>query len=193
MTKPVFEALRFFAIGCMVVLLAGHAQAAANPYRRMVEHYAPPDVVLVNQNGEKVHFVDLVQSGKPVIVDFIYSACAGVCPALSAGYANLQKKLGPESNNVHLVSISIDPENDTPKVMREFLKRYQAKPGWDFLTGSRDDIDKLMYAFNAYIPNKTYNFPLTLIHSPADGSWIRLFGLLSNDDFYNECKRVGVK
>ena len=193
MTKPFIDTRRLFSIACVFFLLAGHAGAAELSYRRSMEKYATPDVVLVNQNGEKVCFTDLVQSDKPVIVNFIFGACSGICPVIAAGYSNLQQKLGPESKKVHLVSITIDPENDTPKIMKEFLKRYQAQPGWDFLTGSREDVDKLMYAFNAYIPNKAYNFPLTLIHSPTDGAWVRIFGIMSNQDFYNEYKKAGVK
>jgi protein SCO1/2 len=94
---------------------------------------------------------------------------------------------------VHLVSISIDPENDTPKVLMEYLKRYRAKPGWDFLTGSRADIDKVMYAFNAYIPNKMSHYPLTLIRTPSDGKWIRIFGLLSSSEFLEETRKAGIK
>jgi protein SCO1/2 len=110
---------------------------------------------------------------------------------LSAGFVNLQQKLGQNSSNVQLISISIDPENDTPKVMKEYLKRYRAKPGWDFLTGSREDINKVMHAFNAYIPNKMSHFPLTLIRNPQDGKWVRIFGLTSTSEFLNEYKKVG--
>ena len=111
----------------------------------------------------------LYSSNKPVIMDFIFGTCTTICPILSTSFVNLQNKLGAASQSVHLVSITIDPENDSPRVMKEYLTRYRAKPGWDFLTGSRSDIDKVMTAFNAYIPNKMSHMPLTLIHSPGDG------------------------
>jgi protein SCO1/2 len=150
-----------------------------------------PDVTLINQDGKRVKFKNLINSDKPVVVDFIYGTCTTICPVLSAGYVNLQRKLGPNSANVHLISISIDPENDTPKVMKEYLKRYRAQPGWDFFTGSRADIDKVMRAFDAYIPNKMYHYPLTLIRDPKDGKWVRVFGLTSTSEFMNEYKKVG--
>jgi protein SCO1/2 len=150
-----------------------------------------PDVTLVNQNGTRVKFKNLVNnSNKPVVVDFIYGTCTTICPVLSAGYVNLQRKLGQNSTNVHLISISIDPENDTPKVMKEYLKRYRAQSGWDFFTGSRADIDKVMHAFDAYIPNKMYHYPLTLIRDPKNGKWVRVFGLTSTSEFMNEYKKV---
>jgi protein SCO1/2 len=178
---------------CTVIFSGGQAAAADKRYKRTVENYTMPDVVLVNQNGAKVRFRELVQPNKPVAVDFIFGTCTTICPVLSAGYANLQQKLGPDARNIQLVSISIDPEHDTPKVMREYLQRYRAKPGWDFLTGSREDIDKVMHAFNAYIPDKMSHYPLTLIRSPGDGRWVRIFGLMGSSEFMSECRKAGLK
>jgi protein SCO1/2 len=103
---------------------------------------------------------------------------------------NLQRKLGPDVDKVQLVSISIDPENDTPKVMKEYLKRYRAKPGWDFLTGTREDIDAVMRAMDAYIPDKMSHYALNLVRSPKDGTWIRLNGLMSTAEFMQEFQKV---
>jgi protein SCO1/2 len=193
MTKVKVPALLLFVTLFLLVFTTGLANAENKKYQRTLEQYNIPDVVLVNQNGTKVHLKDLLQSDQPVIVDFIFGTCTTICPILSAGYANLQQKLGPDSQKVKLVSFSIDPENDTPKVMKEYLKRYRAKQGWDFLTGSRSDMDKVMKAFNAYIPNKMSHYPLTLIRTPADGKWIRIFGLLSSSEFLGECKMAGIK
>ncbi len=162
------------------------------PLVRTIEKYTVPDVTLVSQDGTKVKLKAMLESGEPVIVDFIFGTCTTICPVLSAGYANLQAKLPPGASKLHLVSISIDPENDTPKVMREYLKRYRAKPGWDFLTGRREDIDAVMHAFNAYIPNKMSHYPLTLIRDPQTGKWIRILGLMSSSEFVAECRKVGI-
>lgn len=168
------------------------AYAESAPYKRSIERYQVPDVVLVDQNGKKVRLKTLLESGQPVIVDFIFGTCTTICPVLSAGYANLQRKLGPESSRVQLVSITIDPENDTPKVLKEYLQRYQAKPGWSFLTGSRKDIDRVMRAFDAYFRDKMDHKALTFIRRP-DGSWIRLYGLLSSSEFMQEYRKAGLK
>lgn len=168
------------------VLFNSAAFSAEKPYKRTVEHYTLPDVTLINQDGKKVSLRKLIESDRPLIVDFIYATCTTICPVLSVSYVNLQKKLQDSSQKPHLVSITIDPENDTPKIMKEYLKRYNAKPGWDFLTGSRGDIDKVMRAFNAYIPDKMSHYPLNLIRSPKDGSWVRLFGILSSREFVEE-------
>jgi len=186
-------AAKVFSLLALLTFLGGSADAAETKYRRTIENYTMPDVVLVNQNGEKVPLKTYLQSDKPVVVEFIFGTCTTICPILSAGYVNLQQKMGVDTQKVTLVSISIDPEHDTPKVMKEYLKKYRAKPGWDFLTGSRADIDKVMHAFNAYIPNKMSHFPLTLIRSPSDGKWIRIFGLMSSSEFILEFNKVSSK
>ncbi len=180
---------------CLLIAAAlfppGGAMAAEPAgYKRSIETYTAPDVVLVNQHGKKVKFKELVGSKKPVILDFIYGTCTTICPVLSAGYSNLQQKLGADSGKVQLVSVSIDPENDTPQVMREYLARYHARPGWDFLTGSRSDIDKVMRAYSAWIPNKMSHYPLTLIRSGGEDKWVRLYGILSTAEFMEEYKKA---
>ncbi|GAM10067.1 hypothetical protein OR1_02354 [Geobacter sp. OR-1] len=158
-----------------------------------MERYSLPDVTLLDQNGRKVRLRSLVESDKPVVLDFIFGTCTTICPVLSSCYINLQQKLGADSQKVHLVSISIDPENDTPKVMKEYLKRYGARPGWDFLTGSRRDIDAVMRGFNAYIPNKMSHYALTLIHPPKADKWIRVYGIMSTSEFLAEIQKAGIK
>jgi protein SCO1/2 len=189
--KYVFLALAL--VFCTLFYNTEYANAESTKYRRTLESYNMPDVVLVNQNGAKVNFRELMQTNKTIVVDFIFGTCTTICPVLSAGFVNLQNKLGTDQQKTHLISISIDPENDTPKAMKEYLKRYRAKQGWDFLTGSRADIDKVMYAFNAYIPNKMSHYPLTLIRSPVDGKWIRIFGLMSSSEFLSEFQKVAGK
>ena len=180
-------------ISIILVLPTGRANAEAKKYKRTVEHYTIPDLTLINQEGRKVRLVELLHSEQPVVVDFIYGTCTTICPVLSAGFSNLQRKLAADNTKPLLISITIDPENDSPRVMKEYLKRYGAKPGWEFLTGSRTDIDRVMRAFNAYIPDKMSHYPLNMIRSPKDGSWIRLFGIMSSRELMEEYQRVAGK
>ena len=155
-------------------------------YQRSEEIYQIPDVILVNQDGVRVPLRQLLDPGKPVMLDFIYGTCTTICPILSAGYSNLQRKLGPAAQEVQLVSVTIDPEYDTPEIMTEYLQRYSRKPGWDFVTGSRGDIDKVMHAFNAYVPNKMAHRPLTLLRGAGEERWIRIYGLVGTSDLMAE-------
>lgn len=165
---------------------------AADPqrYQRSEENYQIPDVVLVNQDGMRVPLRQLLDPAKPVMLDFIYGTCTTICPILSAGYSSLQRKLGPAAQEVQLVSVTIDPEYDTPEIMTEYLQRYSRKPGWDFVTGSRSDIDKVMHAFNAYVPNKMAHRPLTLLRGAGEERWVRIYGLIGTSDLMAEYQKL---
>lgn len=177
-----------------LLLILSTFSIAADParYTRSVHEYTAPDVVLIDQDGQRVRFKDLLESDQPVVVDFIYGTCTTICPILSAGYSHLQRKLGSDSTEVQLVSITIDPEHDSPAVMKEYLEKHRARPGWTFLTGSRRDIERVMHAFDAFFRDKMDHQPLTFIRSPQDGRWIRLFGLLSGNDFMEEYRKAGL-
>lgn len=185
--------VRILQIIILAAVLAGSGMAGAADLkpRRSVAAYTIPDVVLVNQNGTKIKFRALIESGKPVILDFIYGTCTTICPVLSAGFASFQRKLGPDTQKVQLISISIDPEHDTPKIMKEYLGKYRAKPGWDFLTGSRQDIDAVMRAFDSYVPDKMYHQQLTFIHAPGTNRWIRINGLMGSSELLTEFQKAG--
>jgi protein SCO1/2 len=184
----------FLALACLSA--ASHAipaQAESRKYSRSVEKYTAPDVVLINQDGKKVRLATLLGGDQPVVVDFIFGTCTTICPVLSAGFVNLQNRLAGDGRKPRLISITIDPENDTPHVMKEYLKRFHARPGWDFLTGSRADIDAVMKSFNTYIPDKMSHYPINLIRNPKDGSWVRLFGIMSSREFLAEYQSVAGK
>ena len=188
--------MRFlFVIAIVGLVSVGgvRAEAAGPGYKRSVGRYAVPDVVLVNQDGARVRLQSLTESGKPVILDFIYGTCTTICPVLSAGYTSVQSKIGPDTRKVQLISISIDPEHDTPKIMKGYLNQYRAKPGWDFLTGTREDIDRVMRAFDSYVSDKMYHKQVTFIRAQGPGEWVRIDGLLGSTDLMNEIGKASNK
>ena len=111
--------------------------------QRIVSSYGMvPPFQLVNQNGRP--FVSAQLSGKIWIADFVYTSCPGPCPMISSRMSELQKPL--EQTDVHLVSFSVDPEKDTPEVLRGYAEKLRADPKrWDFLTGSKSAIYKLSH------------------------------------------------
>ena len=176
-----------------LIAFGGRAEAAGPGYKRSVVRYAVPDVVLVNQDGARIRLKSLIESDKPVVLDFIYATCTTICPVLSAGYTSVQAKIGPDTRKVQLISISIDPEHDTPKIMKGYLKQYRAKPGWDFLTGTREDIDRVMRAFDSYVSDKMYHKQVTFIRTQRPGEWVRIDGLPGSSDLMSEIGKAGKK
>ncbi len=176
-----------------VLILAVSAFAAAETarYTRTVETLEIPDVTLVNQDGEMVNLRAVVLGDKPVYVEFVFATCTTICPILSAGFSSMQRKLGPKAHDVQLISITIDPEHDNPEVLAKYLLRYKAKPGWSFLTGTREDVDLVMKAFDAYVADKMSHRPLTFVRLPATEKWVRLSGFASTRDLLAEMDASG--
>lgn len=191
MTRRVSRSCTALILSLVFFLSASIASAAERPkYKRTVHDYKMPDVTLVDQNGKKVQFATLTKQGKIIILDFIFGTCTTICPVLSASFVNFQNKLGPDAKNVHLISISIDPEHDTPKVLKAYLKTFRAKPGWDFLTGSRESINQVMQAFDAVTADKMAHFPLTFVYSPVQNRWYRVDGLVATSELMAEYQKA---
>jgi protein SCO1/2 len=175
-------------ICCIYLILAlpGNVSAASSYYKRTLELYDVPAVTLINQDGESIDLKTFLDADKPVILDFIYGTCTTICPILSVGFAHFQKKLGEDPHKVRLVSISIDPDNDTPQLLKEYLQKYGAGPGWDALTGKRAHVISVLKAFDAYVANKMNHYPLTIMRAPGNKEWVRLYGMLSASDLQKE-------
>jgi len=103
-----------------------------------------PNVVLTTHLGEKVRFYDDLIKGKIVTINFMFTACPKVCPRITTNLVKVQKLLGHRvGRDIFMYSITLDPEHDTPAVLKEFAKMHHVSPGWLFLTGKPEDIEVL--------------------------------------------------
>ena len=125
-----------------VLLCLRNVEVTALRQRSISAYGTVPGFQLTNQNGQPFGSAQL--SGKIWIADFIYTTCPGPCPMISSRMSELQKPL--QKTDVHLVSFSVNPEKDTPEVLRGYADKLQAEPGrWDFLTGAKPAIYKLSH------------------------------------------------
>ena len=183
--------LFFFHEGYAHDTMPGAQTTAPDTYERVEQMYSLPDVTLMNQDGVKVRFKNLVDSGKPVILNFIFTSCTTICPLLATAFSRLQIIMGEEADHVTLISISSDPDHDSPPIMKEYLHRLGAKPGWEFLTGTPEDIAQVMKAFDAQVGNKMDHFPLKFLHAPgAADQWVRLNGLIGGSRLIEEYRKL---
>jgi len=126
----------------LLLLWLRHIEVAALRQRVVSSYGTVPSFQLVNQNGQPFGSPQLI--GKIWIADFIYTTCPGPCPMISSRMSELQKPL--EKTDVCLVSFSVDPEKDTPQVLRGYAEKLQADPDrWNFLTGPKSAIYKLSH------------------------------------------------
>jgi protein SCO1 len=189
---------RRFVVGGLAVLAAPAVPLAARVARAQPSppsnaRYEPPDVVLVDHNGARARVREVLDPRRPIVMQFIFTSCSTICPLLGAAFSGLQKRLGPDPNTARLVSISIDPENDTPARMRDFLRKFDAKPNWTFLTGARDDIRRVAKAFEALTEDKMQHAPLTFFSTPTNGGWVRLVGFVSAGALLDQFRRANPK
>jgi protein SCO1/2 len=164
-----------------------HHHAAPTPSTtRTTAYYAIPDVRLTRQDGTVVNLGDELNDGRPVVLSFIYTSCTSVCPLVSHTLAQLQSKLGENAGRVHLVSITIDPEQDDPARLRGYAKTFNAGPEWQHYTGTLAASQAVQRAFNVYRGNKMEHVPATLIRPALDAPWIRIEGFATADQMLAE-------
>ena len=178
----------------------GNAAAAADPHahhhlgitagvQRSEVQYAAPQVTLVRDDGKKVSLPEELNDGRPVIMNFIYTSCTTICPLTSQVFGQFQRRLGSARDSVHLVSISIDPEQDTPARLRVYARQFGAARGWDHYTGTVAASIAVQRAFGAYRGDKMSHAPLTLLRASPGKPWIRMDGFASADDLLAERSR----
>ena len=103
-----------------------------------------PNVTLTTHEGTQARFYQDLVKGKVVLINFMYATCTNTCPTYTANLARVQRLFGDRiGRDVFMYSITLDPEHDTPQVLRDYVKNYSVQPGWTFLTGSKPDITAL--------------------------------------------------
>jgi protein SCO1/2 len=139
-----------------------------------------PDVTLLNQHGDTVHFYSDLIKGKVVAINTIFTTCTTICPLMGANFVKLRKILGDRANQqVNLISISVDPLVDTPERLDEWSRKFgQTGAGWTLLTGPKADIDNLLRALHVSTADKLDHAPVALIGGDGVGDWARASALL---------------
>jgi len=122
-------------------------------------------------------YSDLVQ-GKTVAINFIFTTCTTICPPLGATFARVQRELGERAGrDVHLISVSVDPANDTPERLKAWGAKFKAAPGWTFVTGAKPEIDELLRALAASTARPEDHSPTVLVINDQKGLVTRTYGL----------------
>ena len=149
------------------------ASEAASPARKYFT-----DVELLNQNGQKVRFYTDVLKGKTVVINAFFTTCTSVCPPMNRNMERIQEALGDRvGRDVFLVSITVDPEVDTPTRLKDYAKKFNAGPGWVFLTGKKENLDWALYKLGQYVETKEDHKTIFIIGNEPTGLWKKAFGM----------------
>ena len=137
-----------------------------------------PDVVVLDQDGKPVRFYSDLIKGKTVAINFIFTTCTTICPPLAATFARVQKEMGDKvGRDVHFISISVDPVTDTPERLKAWGAKFKAGAGWTFVTGDKQEMDKLLKALGASVSRREDHSPTVIIGNDIEGVWTRTYGL----------------
>lgn len=153
-----------------------------NNYAQSQEHYQVPDVVLLNQDGEKIKLQEFLSDSEPYALNFIFTTCTTICPILTASFAHMQRELGDEADELQIISITIDPEYDTSNVMKAYADKVGATKNWTFLTGEFKTVEAVEKAFDSYSSDKMDHRPVYLFKTDSEANWVRIEGLASGSD-----------
>jgi protein SCO1 len=155
-------------------LAASEFSANASP-RWHGEYF--PNVVLTDQDGRKHRFYDDIIKGKVVALNFIYTKCKEVCPSDTAQLLQVQDILGDRiGRDVFVYSITIDPANDTPAVLKRYKHMFGVGPGWQFLTGRIEDIDEIrrkLGLIGRRVPKLTEHSTTLILGNEVTAQWIK--------------------
>lgn len=136
------------------------------------------DVELTDQDGKKVRFYSDVLKGKTVVVNAFFTTCTSVCPPMNRNMEKIQQALGDHiGRDVFLVSITVDPETDTPARLKDYAKKFHAGPGWTFLTGKKENLDWALYKLGQYVEKKDDHTTVFIIGNETTGLWKKAFGM----------------
>jgi cytochrome oxidase Cu insertion factor (SCO1/SenC/PrrC family) len=137
-----------------------------------------PDTIVYDQDGKKLRFYSDLVKGKTVAINFIFTTCTTICPPLTATFRKLQQELGGRNgSDVQLISISVDPTTDVPERLKAFSAKFNAGPGWSFVTGDKQEVDLLLKSLGASVGNKNDHSPMVLVGNDGAGYWTRTYGL----------------
>jgi protein SCO1/2 len=168
-----------------------HAQSQQATDSQSPAHKYFTDVELINQNGEKMKFYSDLLRGKVIIINSFFATCQASCLPLTRNLEKVQQALGERlGKDVYILSISVDPEVDTPPNLKEYAKKLNAKPGWYFLTGTKENVDFALKKIGHFVPDKESHLNLFIIGNERTGLWKKAFGLAKSDEIVKVVESV---
>ena len=146
---------------------------------RSIAQYPIPDVRLVRDDGKAVSLPEEMNDGRPVVLNFIYTTCSTICPLMSQTLSQFDHELGADRKRVHLMSISIDPEQDTVARLHAYAKKFHAGPEWQHYTGTAQASLAAQRAFNVWRGDKMGHSSVTFVRAAPGTPWLRIEGFVT--------------
>jgi protein SCO1/2 len=141
------------------------------------------DVELIDQDGKPQRFYSDLLKDKVVIINAFFTTCTSVCPPMTRNLEKVQEWLGEKmGRDVHILSLSVDYETDTPPRMKDYAQKFHARPGWYFLSGKKANIELALKKVGQYVDAKDNHTTVMIIGNLQTGLWKKAFGLAKADE-----------
>ncbi|HEV7425608.1 MAG TPA: SCO family protein [Thermoanaerobaculia bacterium] len=151
-----------------------------------------PDAAVVDQDGRPLHFYRDLVAQKVVVVAFFFTRCVDACPTIADTLSHLQDALGDRlGRDVSLVSVSLDPENDSPANLAAWAKGRGVKPGWTLVTGRQRDLTRIARAFTGDPAKPGLHSVIVYLGNDRTGEWIRDSGSQSTEHYLDMLAKLG--
>ncbi len=167
---------------CLLGLIAlgvgpafGQQEASGRPVR-----LEPPDVDLIDQTGAAHRFVHDLIEGKIAVVSFVFTGCSTICSPVGANMGALDEMLGRRVGaGVSLVSVTLDPFNDTPAQLAKWRAQFDHAPGWRLLTGDPGNVDRVLHAMRQDVADISQHDAFLWVGNPRTQTWTRVSALVA--------------
>lgn len=157
---------------------------------RTTASYHLPDVGLVRADGKAVTLQSEMDDGRLVVLNFVFTTCQSICPVMSQVFSQLQDRLGADRAKVHMMSISIDPEQDTPARLAEYARKFHAGAQWGHYTGTTEASIAVQRAFDTFRGDKMGHTPATFLRAGPGKQWVRVDGFASSDELASQVREL---
>jgi protein SCO1/2 len=174
------------AIFASPLAIAHEDHGGAAPIKRSVVKLQIPAVTLVREDGVKVDLSQELKDPRPIYLNFIFTSCTTVCPVMTQIFAKLQEELGADRERVRLISVSIDPEHDTPSLLAAYARDFDAGPQWRFYTGTNKASTAVQKAFGVLGIDKMNHRVATFYRGTPGRPWVRIDGFAAPDQLIAE-------
>ena len=149
------------------------------------------DVQLTNQDGKQLRFYTDLLQGKVVVINSFFSGCTAVCKVTMPLFYSLQEKFAARTGrNLHLISISVDPEADSPAALKRYAAGLGAKPGWDFLTGDKQSVEVVLRKLGFATEAKEGHSNIFIVGNESTGLWKKVLGTGSPEEIASAVESV---
>jgi cytochrome oxidase Cu insertion factor (SCO1/SenC/PrrC family) len=155
---------------------SGEAKQAKSTAEAAASYFT--NTVLMTQDNKPVRFFDDLLKGKTVVINFMFTTCTGICPAMTGNLLKVQDYLGERvGKDISMISISVDPILDTPTALKTYANNFKVKPGWFFLTGDKENVNVILRKLGGYVEDKNAHLNLLYIGNVETGQWVKAFAM----------------